>query len=137
MQKTIRMYVFFLTYFFWFFKQLKLPFFEYFSQFFCTEYTGKCGKQAEIQFLCYLNFFFEFSVFLVSVLNYKKFLEVTENSIWVNFLSFNSDTKKQFKQYKNWILACFSHLPVYPVQKNGEKHSKNGIRFIRVINSKF
>jgi hypothetical protein len=60
--------------------------------------------------------FFEFSVFLVSVLNDKI-------STWIQFsvrsrhlLSFKTDTKdtenskKQFKAQKKWILACFSHL---------------------------
>ena len=38
-------------------------------------------KNAEIQFLWSLNCFYNFSVFLVSALNYKKCLEVTENCI--------------------------------------------------------
>ncbi len=40
-----------------------------------------------------LNFYFEFSVFLESVLNDKKCLEVNENSIQGYFLTLNIDTK--------------------------------------------
>ena len=50
-------------------------------------------KQAEIHFLWCFKCSFEFSAFLVPVLNVKKCLEVTENFIQGNRLSFNTDTK--------------------------------------------
>ena len=51
-----------------------------------------------------LKLLLEFSVFLVSTLNIKKCLQVTENSIQGYFLSFNPGTKKtenSKKQFKH------------------------------------
>ena len=102
--------------------------FSFLSPFFCTRYSE---TKAEIQFLYFLNCFFEFSVFLVSVLNEKKCLEVTESCIGGNFLSFNTDTKNtenSKRQFKNLNFSLFSHsVPLYQVQKNGEKIQKNDI----------
>jgi hypothetical protein len=56
---------------------------------------------------------------------------IVENWFQDNLFITNNDTnntensKKQFKNHKKRILACFSHLvPVYVGQKNGEKNSK-------------
>ena len=50
-------------------------------------------KSAKVHFSWCLNCSFEFSVFLETVLNDNKCLEVIENCIQAKFLSFNTDTK--------------------------------------------
>ena len=89
-------------------KSHRCRFFEFFSPFFCTRYTGiKCEKSAKIHFLWCLNCFYEFSLCLVSVLNDNNCLEVIENCVQAKFLSFNTDTKhrenskEQFKHHKS------------------------------------
>ncbi len=86
-------------------------FFNFFLRFpfSCPIYTWtKCEKQAKIRFLWSLNCFFEFSVFLVSVVFVKKFLEIVENCFQGNLFTTITDTKntenskKQFKDHKKF-----------------------------------
>ena len=93
----------------------------------CPNEIPKCEKQAKIHFLWSLNCFFV-SVYI------SKCLEIVENCFQGNLFTTITDTKntenskKQFKEDKKWILACFSHLvPVCVVQKNGVKIQKNEI----------
>ncbi len=68
------------------------------------------------------DWFFKISVFLVSVLNVTKCLEIVENCFQGNLFTTNTDTKntenskKQSKHHKHLILACFSHFQVVRVK---------------------
>ena len=58
----------------------------------------------KIIFVC----FFEFSVFIVRVLNVKKCIQVIENCIQGNLLSFDTDTLKKNMKFKKAKIFNFS-----------------------------